>query len=350
MFGGKQSSSAAGSKQEKGYSIVLTEKDKRILYLSVAVILLIVAAILLLGQRKGALQECRSIVLSQQRDSCFANLAGSTSNATICKFISSKSDEYACILGIASAKDSIALCGYLNNTQAYEECAYTVANSTSNETACKTLEEPYRSECLYNYAKSTNFSSIGRCSDISNSTLSAECSYLYYYRRAILYKNQSYCGYLPDVVNSTVESYMLPQNSNYPLGVGMELSSLNITPRQYCYLQLANETKNSSLCSFTTGITSEICKGMFANRTANVTVNESAICSNVPSYLKDICEYSYASDEALKEDNVSQCLTISNETYKDNCIYTLAYEYNQSSYCGYILNSTAMDACYGSVK
>ncbi|MCL4374201.1 MAG: hypothetical protein M1360_03535 [Candidatus Marsarchaeota archaeon] len=353
MFGGNKGSDTSNSENRKSYSIVLTERDKKVLYVLFAVVLFAVAAILLAvsSQRKSALQECNSILLSQSRSNCIANLAAHTGNATICSFLPVESQRYACVLGIASAKGSIALCNYINSTQYYEECAYNVANSTSNLSACRTLEEPYKSECIYSYSKSTNFSDLGLCQEISNPALSSECSYSYYYRSALQYRNQSYCSYLPNTVNSTDISYLLPQNANYSIEAGLEFASLNITPMQYCYLQLANETRNSSLCSFTTGIANYVCKGIFtAHNATNVTVNESAVCNSVPSALKSICEYSYQSSKALEEDNVSQCLGIGNETYKDNCIYTLAYRYNQSSYCGYITNATSQSACYSGVR
>ncbi|MEM0149270.1 MAG: hypothetical protein QXW10_00010 [Candidatus Micrarchaeaceae archaeon] len=356
MFGKKQDSdgSVTQSAGRKNYSIVLTGRDKKLVYLSIAVILIVLAlaSLAVMSVKKTALQECSSIVLQQPKDNCYASLANATGNISICGFIPNENQANTCAYNIANAHNSIALCSYIKNSSTMQQCIYGIAVRAANETACASLSEPYMSSCIYNYAKLNHFSNISTCNAIQNTTLVQKCRYTYYYNSAMLYKSYNYCSSLPNATNSTVLSYIIPQNySNYSnFEIGAEMAAFNITPQSYCYIELANETKNSSLCSFTSGMANELCQGIFALRNTTVALNETAACGNVPSYLKNTCIYGFISGEALAHDNISECLTISNLTYKDNCIYTMAYKYNQTSYCSYISNTTAMSACYQNVK
>jgi len=356
MFGKRQDDKTdmASTASKKSYSIILTERDKKIIYLFVAVVLFIIAVILLTisGFRKTALQECTGIVLQQPRDSCLANLASSTSNISICSFIKNNSQYNNCVFNVADTHNSVVLCGNLNSSAMRSACIYNVSVRTSNESVCSMLAEPYESKCFYNYAELGNFSNLNICSNIPNSSMMQKCVYLYYYNAAIRYKSYPYCSHLPNSTNSTIISYLITQNmSNYEnIEASIEMSMLNITPQDYCYIELANETKNISVCALTYGTAKEICGALITKPNATVTLNETTACGSVPSYLKNICEYSFISSEALAHDNVSECLTIDNLTYKDNCIYTIAYKYNNTSYCSYMGNATAMGACYNSVK
>jgi hypothetical protein len=151
---------------------------------------------------------------------------------------------------------------------------------------------------------------------------------------------------------------MIPINSSYSYGLAAIIAAYeyNITPQELCYMKVAVAADNSTICNFDSGYSIALCKDYFIKyntttkgNSTNLNLNISQ-CSSLPSDLKNLCIYGVVSSDAINSKNVTECDLISNNTYKDNCIYSLAYKYNMSSYCNYITNKTAMDACLGSVK
>ncbi|MGC8647554.1 MAG: hypothetical protein ACP5SA_01905 [Candidatus Micrarchaeia archaeon] len=340
--------------RKKSYSIILSSRDKRILLIGFTLFLVILAIALLIlsGVKKSPLQECESIVLQQPRESCIANLAFSTHNATMCGMLKGEGSAYSCIEGLAESTNSIALCNSIANLTLKNECIYHIALNTSNQTACSLLSGQLLSNCFYNFSQKENFANMSICTKIQNLTLMQKCRYINVYHSALDTLSYKYCLELPNTTNGTVLSYILSANaSSYEnLEIAFEATNFNITPQEYCILQIVNKTRNETLCNSTGGIASSICKGLFVSYSKNVTINETVACGNVPSYLKSICEYSYITSQAISKDNLSICKTIDNETYMDQCIFNLAYKYNNTSYCAYIKNATAMSACYYTVK
>ncbi|MGC8669916.1 MAG: hypothetical protein ACP5TL_02060 [Candidatus Micrarchaeia archaeon] len=350
--------SMKGVETRSSYKIKLTLRDKKVLSIAITMLLLVVALVLLMQMsiRKTQFQSCESIVVQGYRNSCFANLANSTKNITMCAMISSRNLSNSCDLNIAYATQNALLCNYINSTlPIHDKCIYNIAVNKSNSTMCMSLSSPYKSECLYSLAKQGNFTNVSLCNLIQNTTLFQKCKTSYYYNTALRFKSYKYCKFLPNYTNTSEMLSLINKNlSNSSLiEVGLEISEYNITPQEYCYLKLANETRNISLCNFTHGIAYYMCNGIL-NYTKptlkNETLNETMVCGSLNSSLKTICEYSYTTGLALSQNNVSECLSISNQTFAEDCIYNLASRYNDSSYCKYMANKTAMAACYQFVK
>lgn len=345
--------------------VVLTDRDKKILYSGIAVLLL-AAALIILGLQsfvlhKSALRDCTSILLPQSKQQCLQNLALSTGNVSVCNYALGQSRD-ACLAGFAEASNSLVSCGAINSSSPYySTCIYNVSYSSDSLNGCGLLQNSsYRSECIYSIAQKLGFQSLSYCSGIENESLRNTCSDMYYYNSANARHNASYCSFLPNEQNATLLYLMSLQgpgpqaSSSYSITLPLYYYIMNATPRSVCYYGLAVNMKNSSLCGFVGGSLSATCayavKAAQSNVSINSTLNSSAInvsamCSSAPSYLKSYCEAGIETSMAIKDQNVGICLNMSSTVFSYSCVEAIARTYGDSSYCDYIQNATAQSAC-----
>ncbi len=341
------------------YKITLSERDKKVILISAAIIMLALAITILLNGNtsKSPLKQCESIILPQARYSCITNLANSTNNATMCANINDPQARDSCTYNMALKDSNMSLCNQINSTDMLRnDCLDTIALNANSVSACLALQAPYNSSCLYSYANKTGFSNESICGLIENESAKQNCTYMHYYKAAISSGNYTLCAYLPNATKSAFLGYMMPANSSYSYGLAATLTAYeyNITPQGICYMRIAVGTHNSTICNFDSGYARTLCQYYFIsyNRTSkssSASLNVSQ-CSSLSGDLKNICIYGVISSKALSTKNVTECSLISNSTFRDNCIYTIASTYNMSSYCNYMTNKTAMDACLSSVK
>jgi hypothetical protein len=169
------------------YKIVLSEKEKRVILVSVAIIMLILAILVSISGSSGKspLEQCESIILAQPRYGCITNIANSTGNATMCTYINDQQARDSCIYEVAMKDSNMSLCSQINLTDSLRNaCLYNIALQSHSAKGCMALQAPYNSSCLYSYANETGFSNESICKLIANSTASQNCSYMHYYKAA----------------------------------------------------------------------------------------------------------------------------------------------------------------------
>ena len=342
---------------ENGRSkVVLTESDKKRLFLVAALVLVLLAGVsIALGSiHKSPLAACEGIILLQNRYSCLNNLAASTSNVSVCSKLPYPYND-SCVVNIASNTRSISACNATHGSAFYNTCISNVSASTSDASYCGLITNSSASSyCAYRVAQESSFDNISYCELMSDPYYAGQCNALYYYNLATSSGNVTYCANIQNTTNTTV-LYALSSNgrafnySSFNISGSLYLGMINATPRSYCYYKVAVLSKNPAICSLAGGAVGELCTYSlytYSNITTNYTnLNTSYLCANVPASFKYYCILGVQTAKATKTDNVSVCLAIGTAQEEYSCITTLASQYNESSYCSYISNSTARSAC-----
>ena len=342
---------------ENGRSkVMLTESDKKRLFLVAALILVLLAGVsIALGSiHKAPLAACEGIVLLQNRYTCLNNLAISTSNASVCSKLPYPYND-SCVVNVASNTRSIDTCNATRGSAFYSSCVSNISASTSDASYCGLITNSSSSSyCAYRVAQESSFDNVSYCRLMNDAYYASQCYALYYYNRATSSSNATYCTYIQNTTNATV-LYALSSNgrafnySSFNISESLYLGIINATPRSYCYYKVAVLSKNPALCSLAGGTIGELCTYSLythQNTTTNYTnLNASYLCANVPASFKDYCILGVQTAKAANTNNVSVCLAIGVAQEEYSCISTLASRYNESSYCSYISNSTARSAC-----
>ncbi len=323
------------------------EKRRWLVMVSAVIALLLIAMFaLLLTKPTNTLSSCGSRVLPGLKYSCYEYFANQTKNASICNNIPTPM-RYTCISNVALISSNSGICTQSSLPSSYaSSCLNAVGIATRNSSVCAEISGTNESACAYGIAEAMNFSSASACSYINNNSLMNECYAKYYYEEAASTSQYTYCNSLPNVPNTTIMVDMLATSSNMSLISDAYIyTEDNVTPMGLCYSNVAYLTKNQSLCSLLTGISSQLCAAPFA---ASKTFNESQLlssCSSVPSDLYSVCVEGVQTDEALQNKNVSICLSMNQSSFKDSCISELAAKMDNSTYCSYISNSTLQQSC-----
>ncbi len=338
------------------------EREKRLLLASITIILMVVAAAsLLIGKVQGGtnLASCKRIILAAQRYSCIGALANSTGNYSLCGMLPTQGASYGCLNTIAMAKGNASICKGIGDGSLLASCITNVSLSTGKD-SCGDLGQPNASECMFELARNDRFSNITSCTAITNSSLRSMCGSIYYYGKALSGRNQSYCAMVPNDTNSADISSIITRdytqaNANYSSLI--PYLSINASARDFCYLSIAESTRNESLCSEASNSLSGLCSetvnatlhynetiGNITRAASNIT-DTAALCSSEPSYAKPVCLFSVFTEKALSEQNASLCSSIGNETMVQSCIVDVAAHFGNSGYCKYITNTTAYEAC-----
>ena len=330
--------------------VVIGKEQKTKIYLVATAFLLVVAAVFVLTYSTNT--GCGNILIASQKASCLSAEALSSGSVAYCSGIASASSKASCVSAVAEKASEISYCGSLNGTY-YSSCATAVALKTSNSTDCSTISAATgRGDCYLSLAKAQNYTSESTCSGIPNSTQAEGCNYSYLYLSALRTGNSNYCGMMTGPQNSTYLSDLIGLSNSTTLtesGV-LYYYYYNFTPADYCYLELAGQSHNRSVCGLMSGEPSDQCYADFSstNVTNSTSENITAICDAYPA-MKSLCLSSNALGEdiirAISEKNVTYCNTISNVNYRYDCIATFATQLNDSSACNYIGNSTIRAYC-----
>ena len=323
------------------------EKRRWIVLVSVAIILFVIALFaLFLAKPANTLSSCSSRALPNLKYSCYEYFANQTKNATICNNIPVPT-RYSCISNVALLSSNPNLCTYTGMPSSYRNyCLDTLGVSTRNSSVCAEMNGTNESACAYGVAQALNFSSADACSYINNNTLMSTCYSKYYYEKAASTGESAYCNYLPSTPNETIMVDILSTASNFSrISDAYTYTYYNITPKGACYSNVAALTKNQSLCSDLSGITSQLCMESFITPKPLNESNLLSSCSSVPSDLYSVCVEGVLLDEAVKTDNVSICLSMNQSSFKNSCISEIAAKTSNSTYCSYINNATLQGIC-----
>ncbi|MEM3841544.1 MAG: hypothetical protein QXN59_02545 [Candidatus Micrarchaeaceae archaeon] len=339
-----------------GGKVVIRRQQKMMIYLGATAILLLVAAIFVstYSQNTG----CGNILVAQQKYSCLSSKALSSGNVSYCLAIGLPGARASCASALANKTLDISYCSTLNGSY-YAECATGIAVRTANDTYCSGVAGAGRGNCYLSVANAQGYADEGTCANITNSTGRFGCYYSYFYEKATSSGNSSYCSMITGSQNSTYLSDIVGLSSNLTLAESGVLSYYNVTPRDYCYIELARETLNKSVCSQVSGGPAELCYASFeainvTNSTSNFTsANITAECNAYPASVRSLCLTSGSIGEAIAKAigsrNASYCSGISELGYRYDCYIDFAEQLNQSSACNYIANSTIRSYCYSSV-
>ncbi len=337
------------SKRIEEGDAVRTRRQHTIYIAATVAIMCIAFLFVLFGEHGSALQRCKGIILQPQRVSCLDALAGTEMNASICNLIGYAQSRDSCVSGIAESTSSIALCSQLSDSGARADCVLKISESERNISDCALVDAPYNSTCAYEIASEERFANVQDCASIQNETLRLTCTYLYDYGSALASDNASYCKPLTNVRNMSIMAEIFNMGGMNSSQL-MSLSTINVTPQNYCYYSLAMRTHDRSLCSFMSGYMNAICSGALSNTTIPNNVTGKTMCNYASSsWLKFMCEYGVLTAQAVQERNASVCMQISGNTtvmqYQYACITAIAQKYKDVSYCNYISNATVNNDC-----
>lgn len=349
MFGFRHSA-PEDKDDKKERKPVLTERERMLVYIGATAVLVIAALVSILTQtavQAGGAKSCAGIILQQQRDSCYSQIAVLQKNSTTCAQIANINGRYSCIATVAESLSSASICNGINSTNyLYANCILNITKRTGSIAYCSMLHAPLASSCIYSVAVQQKFSNISTCYSIANSTLMGSCIGAHYYDVAVMHGSASTCDLVPNASSPSVLGAILSQGGNLSNPEQyLVYSSINISPRSYCYFKIATLTYNKSICSSTTGILSTICNDTLAHVNASSSYSLSTACNSVPGYLQGLCSLGLDTQLALTSKNVSYCNALQTSSYRYSCISTLAAKLGNSSYCSYIANATQSQAC-----
>ncbi len=334
----------------------ITVRQKLILYIILVVIILLLALVsTIMVQGKSPQQKCASIILEQNKISCFTNLAVSTNNASIC---SNLNGSYAasCYEAVAYNSGNSNICkeALASYMPVGIDCIEHFVNLTGNSILCNLLSGQNFQNCFFDAALSSG--NISLCSFAgANESLCISSVSL---SNALKYKNIFLCKYVSPSANaSTVHSILSNSRTKINetlMGYGFSLLSYgyNISARDLCIINVADELENKSYCaSLNSSIAGQLCYQFVAPPPVPKQVNYTALlnsCSNAGSFA-GVCRASVLISEAINTKNPSLCNEL-NQTLSWDCFTTLARTYDNVSYCGYIKNATVNNACILTVR
>ncbi len=309
---------------------------------------LIATVLVIVSSSSSGLQACSGKVIGQAKYQCYTYYAHYYGSAGIC---SNLTGQYYnnCIYNVSYSLLKPGICTNISSLSYEASCVSAVSAAGRNASQCSILGEPYRSGCIYSIAKEGGFSALPLCSEIANSTLSLSCSASYYYGKALSTQDASYCGSLNSTPNATELSSLFLAGASKP---SIFPSIYNVSPYGYCYSRVALEANTPSLCNALSGSDASVCKSGFSNQSQlNITAIESSCVQAGQAYpeLVQACLTGIAIYQAIASRNVTRCFGLS-QSYQNTCIFDIAREYNDTSYCSYISNSTVKSACNATVQ
>lgn len=332
------------------------------LYVVVAIFILVV--ILLLLPRGSALQQCLNVILQNQRQLCLYNLALSSGNASICSYTGYPFSN-SCYIALAQKTNNASACQNVirTNQSLGSICIMSLVNSTLNPAPCRTLGEPYASSCNMRVALGTYNMSL--CNMVKNQTNRTVCMAAVNTNIALLTSNSSKCALVTNSINRSlvtsvylkINQKLLKSNTNSTrsslLGYLANLPSFNASARDLCYLFLAGSTQNTNYCS-SIGYSqlSFACSSSYRNlnvSAANFT-KLLAGCNNQSVNYRSICVQSVVTGYAISTKNATLCSSYFTPPSLWQCYSALAQAFKNSTYCGYIANTTINSACLLSIN
>jgi len=325
-------------------------KERLLVYLSIVAFIILLAIISTFYVYVNPIQQCKNVIIYSNKVSCFSNLAYSTGNASICSYLNG-SYAASCYQSVAYKLSNVSICQYAISS--YEpigaSCIEYFVNKTGNISLCNSLPQNDKQTCVFFGA--LNSQNLSAC-ELAGSNMSL-CFSSVSLSRAIYYKNVSYCYNVSASTNKTFISNIISYSKAKLNSTIMEISfssmlDYNITARDLCILSVAQELGNKSYCSmFNSSIMQSACYELVSPvQPSSSEVNYTSLlqaCSGAGSFT-NTCRTLVLISEAVSNKNVSICKTL-NQTASWQCFTTLARTYKNISYCGYITNATANNAC-----
>ncbi|MDE1869504.1 MAG: hypothetical protein KGH71_00775 [Candidatus Micrarchaeota archaeon] len=328
------------------------------LYFIITCAVVIIAFLFLIFPKGSALQQCLGILLPSGQSSCLSQLAYSTMNQSICSYIQG-ADAGGCYSSIAVANHSTALCHMAGSNQSIGSCISLIALQAQSTAQCDSAPQPYRDMCIYSVA-TAELKVAQYCYQIQNNTIRTECASTISLNAAALTLNPGFCANVSNSTNKTIISTVSAKNGALfsEVNATSTLSSISSSPfisinytlRDMCYTFIAIKTNNSKIC---------LNAGNYARSLCNYSLSGSppapqnytqllAACSQAPQY-KSECIYYVQLSEAIATKNLSICAGFPSPNSWE-CYSALAQTYGNSTYCGYITNSTANNSCASQIS
>ena len=345
---------------------------------AIGVLLALTLIIYLLIPSGSAFERCRGIVLSGYKYSCLENLAQSTGNYSICRYVPEPMANN-CYSSIAEQEKNLTICDMASPGSVNAGCTIYIANSTDSYQDCATLNGTYLDKCDMELAlKLENTSICGSITDEVNRTM---CTSAISFEKAVVGENASYCTAVENNTNLNETGLFFTYLNAYgnkayaytnitdPLSSIILSQYVNASPRDECYVDLAMKSHDQAYCSAISNLSLvQICAyySVAASATTIPAANSSLQLNFSENYtqlyqqcidnntLSQYCpSLSQLKDQymlyyAILNKNASACASF-NQSFGDYCYFSLAISYNQSSYCGYIQNGTANSACVEAV-
>jgi hypothetical protein len=297
-----------------------------------------------------------STIAPEGVDPCLTALANRTQNVTYCLYIKD-SAEPQCVLNVAFVTQNVSYCGAIASSSPYfSQCIMTLNQKYNSIALCNYLSASTALQCIYNISSQSNFTNPNLCSQLTNASYDSECNNLYYYKNALSTKNSLYCGKLQTTRNTTT-LYFINSNSSQSQDFTIQrlllFSTVNVTPQQECYYNLAVVSNNESMCNNIGGGVASQCSYAVAQYNASkvyVDYNATNVTSSCGSYIaggysSNVCILEYLTRQAITKDNITFCKDINSSSYSDSCILGLALNTSNISYCSQIINSTTRNEC-----
>ncbi|MCL5100396.1 MAG: hypothetical protein M1122_00365 [Candidatus Marsarchaeota archaeon] len=349
------------------------KKESRIkAYIILGVVLIALALIsIALVPRGSSVNRCSSILNAQDRYACLSNLAFETNNASICSLIS-QSYSSQCYMDIAESNYNSSLCSMVQGSES-DSCIMYIANATENYQTCGLANGSAVWNCMESIAVKT--SNLTACYSIENSNTSSECTSLIYFNKALFSQNGEYCSNVSNDQGQNVSKYLQYTISNasdisagfssivnaglpeYILGA----SGYNYTPRDLCYIRVAQESYNQTYCDNLQNKTAynicyyESARNIAYNQTNNTVellnyTEINTLCEQYGGQNVQTCINTFMIAHAVETKNLTECSLFNTTTMQYQCYSSLAQAYKNVTYCGYIDNATVNNACVGNVE
>lgn len=322
-------------------------------YSAIILIILILAVVVIFFPKGTRLEQCLGIFLVQNKDACLSSLAYSTQNQTICSYIQDPNSQ-TCYSNLAIALNSPAICSGAGSNLSIANCVSQIANETQNFQACNNLDGSYKDSCVLQVAISSQ--NLPLCSSISNGTSNTICTSIINLNLAARTSNLSYCSGVSDQVNRTIFSSVLSAvgslftdkntSSLFSALSGYSFASQNYSSRDLCYILLASNSQNQTVCSFASSYAQGTCA--YATKANNTLEAQNysqllSSCQSLSQYNVNCTQYVELAI-AIATKNLTTCASLPlNVSY--NCYSSIAIDQRNSTYCGYIKNATANNAC-----
>ncbi len=324
----------------------LPSKRRIMLYAAMAFAVAVFGIAMLLFGSQGGIGACSYKLLPQTKYACYLSMAEQNSNASICLKMT---DPYAtkCVMAFAVNSSSISACKVLGTSVAVNACIAFVGESTGNASACIMVKNQ---SCIYSIASSRGFDNYSLCNYLSgiNGTI---CSSVYYFKRALKEESPQACSSVSSnssLLGTIIDKSM--QNQSFDLKDSI-YGYYNITPTEFCVIEVANESRNANLCKGLQGIAGSICMSAFVNKSVTQNLNES-MCGKLNGSTKQLCIASIDIEKALSTNNLSICMLPKMGNFTNACIASLAEKEKNISMCNLINESYSniRAACYETIN
>ncbi len=322
-------------------------RNSKVMIAGIAILLLAIATMasfLLVGG--SGFDSCKRIIITQNRYDCITQLAESTSNSSMCAYLSGAYSGQ-CYYAIATQTGRQGLCAYaMNSSQTSgDACFYYFANSTDNASLCRDVNYSLQYKCASAIAYRLGDSAA--CDMAGNNTEISACMLAIGTYDAASSGNYTYCSTLTGNETLLQADAQASALSTARGASPVEYSNLLIAASNktypmsdFCYAMIGISTGNSAYCSRINNQTIEYaCNSSsetFTQQNINLT-DRLAGCDSALGGNQSICRDAVMLAYAVQDNNATVCGRL-NSSMQIECYQSLAQTYSNSTYCSYIAN------------